>query len=64
MSDPTWLPDVLRAEGLTCDIYPGAFDRGHGDFGDIWGVVCHHTGSFGETPRGIAVLNKGGCASG
>lgn len=23
MSDPTWLPDVLRAEGLTCDIYPG-----------------------------------------
>lgn len=64
MSDPTWLPDVLRAEGLTCDIYPGAFDRGHGDFGDIWGVVCHHTGSFSETPRGIAVLNKGGCASG
>lgn len=28
MSDPIWLPDVLRAAGLTCDIYPGAFDRG------------------------------------
>jgi hypothetical protein len=54
MSDPIWLPDVLRAAGLTCDIYPGAMDRGHGDFGAIWGVVCHHTGSFGETPRGIA----------
>lgn len=54
MSDPTWLPDVLRAEGLHCDIYPGAFERGHGDFGEIWGIVDHHTGSFGETPRGIA----------
>lgn len=54
MSDPIWLPDVLRAAGLQCDIFPGAFDRGHGDFGNIWGVVCHHTGSFGETPNGIA----------
>lgn len=63
MSDPTWLPDVLRAEGLTCDIYPGAFDRGHGDFGDIWGVVCHHTGSFSETPRGIAEHPSLGLAS-
>ena len=54
MSDPVWLPDVLRAKGLQVDIYPGAFERGHGDFGEIWGVVCHHTGSFNETPRGIA----------
>lgn len=43
--DPVWLPEVLRAEGLTCEIYPGAFNRGHGDFGEIWGVMCHHTGS-------------------
>lgn len=63
MADPTWLPDVLRAAGLTCDIYPGAFQRGHGDFGDIWGVVCHHTGSFGETPRGIAEHPSLGLAS-
>lgn len=63
MSDPIWLPDVLRAAGLTCDIYPGAFDRGHGDFGDIWGIVCHHTGSFGETPRGIAQHPALGLAS-
>lgn len=54
MSDPIWLPDVLRAAGLKCEIYPGAFERGHGDCGPIWGVMCHHTGSFGETPRGIA----------
>jgi hypothetical protein len=44
MADPTWLPEVLRAAGLACDIYPGAVDRGHGDFGDIWGVIIHHTG--------------------
>lgn len=63
MSDPVWLPDVLRAAGLRCDVYPGAFDRGHGDFGNIWGVVCHHTGSFGETPRGIAEHPSLGLAS-
>lgn len=63
MSDPVWLPDVLRGAGLRCDIYPGAMDRGHGDFGNIWGVVCHHTGSFGETPRGIAEHPSLGLAS-
>ena len=63
MSDPTWLPDVLRAAGLRCDVYPGAFDRGHGDFGTIWGITAHHTGSFGETPRGIAEHPALGLAS-
>lgn len=52
--DAIWLPDVLRAKGLICDIYPGAFDRGHGDLGTVSHVFAHHTGSFGETPRGIA----------
>lgn len=61
--DPVWLPDVLRAAGLTCDVYPGAFERGHGDFGSIWGIVIHHTGSFGETPRGIAQHPSLGLAS-
>ncbi len=54
MGDPTWLPDVLRAAGLRCDIYPGAYERGHGDFGQIWGVVCHHTGSNGAPAGSIA----------
>lgn len=45
MSDPLWLPDVLRAAGLSVDEYPGWRDRGHGDFGGIWGVMCHHTGN-------------------
>lgn len=63
MSDPVWLPDVLRAEGLRCDIFGGAFDRGHGDFGAIWGPFMHHTGSFGETPNGIANHPSLGLAS-
>lgn len=45
MGDPTWLADVLRAEGLEVVEYPGWKDRGHGDFGTIWGVVAHHTGN-------------------
>lgn len=54
MADPVWLPDVLRAAGLEVREYPGWRDRGHGDFGAIWGVVAHHTGSFGATPGSIA----------
>lgn len=63
IGDPVWLVDVLKDSGLKCDIYPGAFERGHGDFGEIWGVVAHHTGSFGETPRGIAQHPALGLAS-
>lgn len=43
--DPVWLADVLRADGLTCDVFDGALARGQGDFGGIWGVIAHHTGS-------------------
>ncbi|ORI13418.1 N-acetylmuramoyl-L-alanine amidase [Rhodococcus sp. 1168] len=53
MGDPIWLADILRAEGLVCDIYDGAFNRGHGDFGEIWGVVCHHTGASGSPGPGV-----------
>ncbi|KZM75739.1 peptidoglycan DD-metalloendopeptidase family protein [Nocardia terpenica] len=42
--DPTWLADVLRDEGLNVVEAPGWRDRGQGDFRNIWGVVCHHTG--------------------
>lgn len=52
--DPVWLADVLRAEGLRCDIAPGAFNRGHGDMADIWGVLAHHTGSNNATWQSIA----------
>lgn len=63
MADPTWLPEVLRAAGLRCDVYPGAMDRGHGDFGDIWGVICHHTGSNNASAGSIANHPELGLAS-
>lgn len=63
MADPVWLPDVLRAAGLRCDVFSGAFERGHGDFGAIWGVVDHHTGSFGASPGSIANHPSLGLAS-
>lgn len=38
-----WLPDVLRAAGLTVIETPGWQSRGHGDVRNIRGVMCHHT---------------------
>ncbi|WP_378734683.1 N-acetylmuramoyl-L-alanine amidase [Nocardia brasiliensis] len=52
--DPVWLADVLREEGLRVVEFPGWRDRGHGDFGDIWGIVAHHTGSSHSPPTEIA----------
>lgn len=63
MADPVWLPEVLRKAGLVCNEFPGWRDRGHGDFGSIWGILDHHTGSFGETPNGIANHPSLGLAS-
>ncbi|TXG90319.1 hypothetical protein DW322_08885 [Rhodococcus rhodnii] len=45
MADPIWLTPVLRDAGLTVNELHGAYNRGHGDFGTIWGVLAHHTGS-------------------
>lgn len=40
----TWLPDVLRAAGLTVIEEPGWQTRGHGDMSaHPQGVLCHHT---------------------
>ncbi|OHV03037.1 peptidoglycan recognition protein family protein [Mycobacterium talmoniae] len=49
-----WLPRVLRAEGLDVIEFPGWRTRGHGDFTDIWGVICHHTGAEEAPPQRIA----------
>ena len=43
--DPVWLADVLREAGLEVIEMPGWKQRGHGDFGEIWGSMYHHTGS-------------------
>lgn len=52
--DPTWLAEVVRAEGVTLVEYPGWRERGHGDFKDIRGVMVHHTGSDNTTAASIA----------
>ncbi len=47
MADPLWLADVLRAEGLKVIEHDGWKNRGHGDFRDLRGVLCHHTAGGG-----------------
>jgi peptidoglycan hydrolase-like protein with peptidoglycan-binding domain len=40
----TWVPDVLKAAGLKVSLVPGWETRGLGDVGNIFGIICHHTG--------------------
>jgi peptidoglycan hydrolase-like protein with peptidoglycan-binding domain len=43
MHSLTWLPDVLKIAGLKVSLVDGWEDRGRGDVGRIFGVICHHT---------------------
>lgn len=44
--DPIWLEDVLKPVlGSKLKALPDWQNYGHGDFGRIWGVMVHHTGS-------------------
>jgi len=40
----TWLPRVLNDAGLKVSLVDGWEERGLGDVGNIFGVMCHHTG--------------------
>ncbi|HSE16307.1 MAG TPA: N-acetylmuramoyl-L-alanine amidase [Pyrinomonadaceae bacterium] len=40
----TWLPGVLKDAGLKVSLVDGWEERGLGDVGNIFGVICHHTG--------------------
>ena len=55
-----WLPEVLLEAGLKVATVPGWENRGHGDVGKIFGVLCHHTGTAtaGVMPT-LNVLIKG-----
>ncbi|MGI5222501.1 peptidoglycan recognition protein family protein [Nocardia sp. CA-290969] len=55
--DPVWLADALRAEGLKVFEHEGWERRGHGDFRDIRGVLCHHTAGGG--PNDWRVVQDG-----
>lgn len=52
--DPTFIPDVLRAFGVKVNVLDGAFNRGHGDFGVIKGIIVHHIGANKYDPWNIA----------
>lgn len=47
-----WLPSILKEAGLKVATVPGWEDRGRGDVGEIFGVICHHTagGRNGNMP--------------
>jgi hypothetical protein len=52
--DPVWLEEVLRpALGNKLKTLDGWEGRGHGDFGDVWGVMWHHTGNANATAESI-----------
>ncbi|MBL4674755.1 MAG: N-acetylmuramoyl-L-alanine amidase [Mucilaginibacter sp.] len=57
----TWLPKVLQDAGLKISLCPGWEDRGHGDMGQVMGILCHHTatpGKHGNMPT-LNILIKG-----
>jgi N-acetyl-anhydromuramyl-L-alanine amidase AmpD len=39
----TWLPDVLEKQGLKVAEVNGWQTAGHGDMGEVRGIMCHHT---------------------
>jgi peptidoglycan hydrolase-like protein with peptidoglycan-binding domain len=55
-----WLKDVLKTAGLKVATTHGWEDRGHGDMGQILGVMCHHTaGSRTGNMPSLDTLIKG-----
>jgi peptidoglycan hydrolase-like protein with peptidoglycan-binding domain len=51
-----WLPSVLKAAGLKVALVDGWEDRGHGDVGRIFGVICHHTATPGKHSGNMPTL--------
>ncbi|MFD7844007.1 N-acetylmuramoyl-L-alanine amidase [Nocardia sp. NPDC059764] len=58
--DPIWLADVLREAGLCVIEHEGWRDRGHGDFADIRGVLCHHTAGGSENDWQVVEYGRPG----
>ena len=54
----TWLPDVLKNAGLKVSLVPGWENRGLGDMGSVFGVICHHTGVKNPTKQNMPTLNS------
>lgn len=58
----TWLPDVLKGAGLKVSLVPGWENRGRGDMGQVFGVLCHHTAGprNGNMPSLNTIINGRG----
>lgn len=54
----TWLPKVLTDAGLKVSLVPGWENRGLGDVGSIFGVICHHTGVRNPKQLNMPTLNS------
>jgi peptidoglycan hydrolase-like protein with peptidoglycan-binding domain len=54
----TWLPDVLTDAGLKVSLVDGWETRGRGDVGQIFGVICHHTGSLNPQRLNMPTLRS------
>lgn len=63
MPDPyslTWLPHVLESAGLKVALVDGWETRGHGDMGDVRGVICHYTaGGRAGNMGSLAIVRDG-----
>lgn len=53
-----WLPDVLEEAGLKVSRIDGWQTRGRGDMGEVFGVICHHTGSSNPKRLNMPTLNS------
>lgn len=54
----TWLPEVLEGAGLRVSLVDGWQTRGRGDVGNIFGVICHHTGSLNPQRLNMPTLRS------
>jgi peptidoglycan hydrolase-like protein with peptidoglycan-binding domain len=54
----TWLAQVLQDAGLKVSAVNGWETRGFGDVGEIFGVICHHTGTLNPKRLNMPTLNS------
>lgn len=53
-----WLKDVLENAKLKVSLDPGWENRGLGDMGDVFGIICHHTGVRNPKKLNMPTLNS------
>lgn len=59
MSNIVWLADALRTGGCKVVEHDGWETRGHGQMGNVRGVLCHHTGPTASLDAAVNLIEKG-----